>query len=131
MPNLDRIPPPDGGENDNPNRSSTEWMVVYVTHNLPEAHIVAGRLEHEGIRTIIHSPIGGNALGITIGSLGEITLLVNPEDYEMALAIIEPDTDPLLPEGGRDIIYYNDSFDDDDEYDDYDDYDDEGEYEDD
>jgi len=34
--------------------ASPEWVVVYVSHDLTDAHIVAGRLEVEGIRVFVY-----------------------------------------------------------------------------
>lgn len=86
-----------------------EWMVVYSTYDLSDAHVVAGRLEVDGIRAFIHRQAGAGALGITIGQLGEITVLVHPAQYKQALALLEPD-DPLdeLPDRTDDVIYHVD-----------------------
>ncbi len=67
------------------------WITVYVTSSMGEAHIVQGRLEHEGIPAFIHYAAGRSALGITIGQLGEIMVGVHPEDYDHAMAVLEPD----------------------------------------
>lgn len=82
-----------------------QWMVVYTTFNSPEAHIVAGRLESEGIPALVHQAPGASAIGIHIGSLGEVTVLVREDDYWKALAILEPDSPPLPPSSDDDIIY--------------------------
>jgi hypothetical protein len=84
---------------------SPEWMVVYISYDLTDAHIVAGRLEVEGIRVFVHQQVGARALGITIGSLGEVTVLVNAADYERALLILEPSELDALPDNTDDIIY--------------------------
>lgn len=72
--------------------------MVYVTHVMAEAHIIAGRLKYEGIPFHIHSQPGASAIGITIGRMGEIKVLVRPEYYEEALDLLFPDEDPPLPE---------------------------------
>jgi hypothetical protein len=95
-----------------------EWMVVYSTHDLNDAHIVAGRLEVEGIKSFIQRESLANVFGITFGALGGTNVLVNPEDYTRALAILEPDELYALSDDNEDIIYYNnhpDNDDDDDE----------------
>ncbi len=76
----------------------TSWMIVYITHNISEAHIVAGRLEYEGIKTIINHMAGRDAIGITFGKLGEVKLLVSPQDYDRAVAIIDPEMQEQLPD---------------------------------
>jgi hypothetical protein len=80
-----------------------QWMVVYTAFNSPEAHIVAGRLESEGIPAMVNQAPGANAIGIHIGSLGEVTVLVREEDYWRALMILEPESPALLPDA--DLIY--------------------------
>jgi hypothetical protein len=79
-------------------------MVVYTAYHSPEAHIVAGRLKSEGIPALVHQAPGANAIGIHIGSLGEVTVLVREEDYWRALEILEPDSPALLPDSDDDII---------------------------
>lgn len=91
-------------------QNRTEWMIVYVTPHLTDAQIVVGRLQHEGIPAFVDHMAGRGAFGITIGTWGEVRVLVHPKDYEMALDILEPDID-ALPEGDDDdddIIYYDD-----------------------
>jgi hypothetical protein len=82
-----------------------EWMVIYETPNEPEAHVIAGRLQVEGIQAIVYRQPGAAALGITIGRLGSITVLVRPSDYERSLALLEPDYLDELPDTTDDISY--------------------------
>ena len=90
-------------------------MIVYETSNDTEAHIVAGRLQVEGINAVVHRQPGAAALGITIGLLGSVTVLVRPVDYEQALAILDPDYPDELPETTDDITYIGIDHDDPDE----------------
>lgn len=80
-------------------------MVVYVTHNIHEAQIVAGRLEHEGIPALLHTEPGASAMGITIGRLGEIKVLVHPENYDIALNILFPEEAESLPEDVDRVVF--------------------------
>ena len=75
-----------------PQRDANEpdWMAVLVTHNLPEAHIVAGKLRANELDCLVHQEPGASALGITLGNLGEIKVLVAPADFERAEAILFP-----------------------------------------
>lgn len=88
-------------------------MVVYATYDFSDAHIVAGRLEVEGIKTMVYRQAGAGALGITIGSIGEITVLVHPSEEARALAILGEGDQDLLPDSTDDIVYYMDEDDDD------------------
>lgn len=92
-----------------------DWMIVYETPVETEAHIVAGRLNVEGIQAIVYRQPGAAALGITIGRLGSITVLVHPPDYERALALLEPDEYEELPNTTDDITYLGVEDDDNDE----------------
>ncbi|MYH64300.1 MAG: DUF2007 domain-containing protein [Chloroflexi bacterium] len=76
--------------------SDHTWIAVYITHNLPEAHIVLGRLRAHGIPAMLHQEAGASALGITYGNLGEIKLLVSPADYDQAAALLHDNSSPAL-----------------------------------
>ncbi len=96
--------------------SPTEWRVIYTTTSLPDAHIIAGRLQHEGIACWIHQPIGSSAMGITIGSLGTISVLVTPNDYDDAYDILyaeESGTSGELPDFSSDYYISGLDYDDD------------------
>jgi hypothetical protein len=62
------------------------WMVVYVAGSEPEAYVVAGRLESEGIPAFVHQEPVGRAYGLTVGPLGEVKVLVHSDDYDQATA---------------------------------------------
>ena len=75
---------------------SPQWAVVFSAHSLAEAHIVMGRLQANGIRAILQQEAVASAIGITIGSLGEIRVLVSPADYARAAALLADDDAPPL-----------------------------------
>jgi hypothetical protein len=83
-------------------------MVVYLTYNLSEAYIIAGRLEVEGVPAMVHRQAGAGAFGITVGSLGEVSVLVHPPDYERALAILDTDVPDELPSSTNNVVYFFD-----------------------
>lgn len=68
-----------------------DWVAVYITHNVPEAHIILGKLRVHDIPAMIHQEAGATAIGITLGNLGEIKILVSPADYECAAALLYPE----------------------------------------
>ena len=76
-----------------PKRSgnSPQWVAVYVTHNLPEAHILLGKLKAHDLPAMLHQEAGATALGITLGNLGEVKILVAPSDSERALELLYPE----------------------------------------
>ncbi len=83
-------------------------MVVYLTYNVYEAHIVAGRLESEGIPATVYQAAGANAIGIHIGPLGEVKVLVRPKDYDEAMAILFPEEPEQLMDDNDRIIFDDD-----------------------
>lgn len=87
---------------------NASWMVVYLTFNVGEAHIIAGRLESEGIEALVYQPAGANALGIRIGPLGEVKVLVRPIDYDRAEAILFPIEPEQLADDTNRIIFGDD-----------------------
>ena len=89
-----------------PQPSPVEWIVIYVTYNLPEAHIVAGRLQNEGVPAMVNSALGAGALGIIFGSLGAVRVLLHPSQYELALSILDEDVSAAaLPDDVDRIIF--------------------------
>jgi hypothetical protein len=91
-----------------------EWMIVYSTNDEADAHIVAGRLEVEGIKSFIQREALGGIFGITYGALGNVNVVVNPADYDRALSIIEPDELYALSDDNDEIVYLDPHLDDDD-----------------
>ena len=86
--------------------ASPQWMVVYVTYSVPEAHIIAGKLQHEDIPAMVHTQAGAGAIGITIGQLGEVAVLVSPRDYERALQVLEAPNTKHIPDTTDSISYH-------------------------
>ena len=68
-----------------------DWIAIYVTHNLPEAHIIVGKLRTYDIPAMLHQEAGATAIGITLGNLGEIKILVSPADYDRAVELLLPE----------------------------------------
>jgi hypothetical protein len=97
-----------------PSGKSSKWMVAFVTNDITEAHIVAGRLESEGIKAILDHMAGQSAIGLTIGNWGEVRVLVHPAEYELATAILYSEEYDELPDTTDDIVYYHDDFDEED-----------------
>jgi hypothetical protein len=86
------------------------WMVVHITHDLGGAHIVAGRLESEGIPAIVMPVAGASAMGLHMGMMGEVKVLVHPTHYDRALGILDADFGdaPALPDNTDTILFDND-----------------------
>lgn len=99
-----------------PRRSQSDgpqWIAVYITHNLPEAHIILGKLEAHQVPAMIHQEAGATALGITFGNLGEIKILVSPSDYKRAEALLFAESQDEIEASNRKIQVIWDEDDDD------------------
>ena len=94
-------------------------MVVYIATSEPEAYIVAGRLQSEGIEVFVHQEPIARAYGFSVGTLGEIKVLVSPEDYDRALTILDEDAEAYDTED-TDIVLDDDEDDYGDDTDEYD-----------
>lgn len=82
-----------------------EWIAIYISHNLQEAHIISGKLRAYDVPSMVHTVPGASAFGITYGNMGEIKVLIHPDDYDRAKEILEPDTPDEL-ESNTDKIQY-------------------------
>src|ERR1700709_2401337 len=105
----------------NPSNSlspSNAWMVVYIASSEPEAYIVAGRLNSEGIETFVHQEPVAKAYGFSGWRIRSTQGLVPAEDYDRALEIPIEDVEAAFCHAP--IILATDEFkkDYDDEYDD-------------
>lgn len=102
-------------------------MIVYIAHSEPEAYIVVGRLDSEGIPAFVQQEPLGRAYALNVGILGEIKVVVRAADYERAAAILDEDVDDSDDNEAYDEDEdYDEDFEGDDfEDDDYDDEDDE------
>lgn len=69
-----------------------EFITVYVAAGQPEAFIVKGRLEEEGIFVILRYESLGIIYGITVDGLGQVKVQVPQEMEERAKAILESGT---------------------------------------
>ncbi|MFQ5946880.1 MAG: DUF2007 domain-containing protein [Anaerolineae bacterium] len=61
--------------------------IVYRAAGEAEAHLIRGRLESEGVPTLLRTGTGG-AYGVPGGSLGGVDVLVPRSDVERARQIL-------------------------------------------
>lgn len=79
---------------------SQNWVQVYKTYGLPEAHIIVGQLQSEGIPAKVMPLEAGSHIGITVGKLGEVAVMVQEDRFDDAEELIfEP-----LPDNWADEI---------------------------
>ena len=65
------------------------WRVVFTASGIPQAKIITGRLETEGIPTRLKYEAAGPIYAITIDGLGEVKVLVPAEDAARACTVLE------------------------------------------
>ena len=61
-------------------REPIKWVIVSRTAGLAPAHIIAGRLQAEGIPVRVWQEAAGQAIGLTVGILGTGHVAV-PEEF--------------------------------------------------
>lgn len=67
---------------------NNEWVVLaYVPGDL-QAEILRGLLEAQGVPVFMSQESAGRAIGLTIGPLGEVTLLVRAGDLQEAQRVL-------------------------------------------
>ena len=74
--------------------TETKLTTVYVAGGLPEAQIIKGRLESEGIPAILSYESAGLVYGITTDGLGQVKVQVPPslaQDARDILKATEPE----------------------------------------
>jgi hypothetical protein len=64
------------------------WQVVFCASGMTQARIIAGRLESEGIAAHLQYDAVTNIYAITIDGIGEVRILVPPEDAGRAREIL-------------------------------------------
>ncbi len=64
------------------------WTDIYTTYDESEATIIRGFLENEGISCRIESS-RISQIPVSIGNIGEIKILVHPEDFDKAARAME------------------------------------------
>lgn len=69
-------------------RDDASWKVVAAVSGMTQANIVAGRLASEGIATRLRYEAAGSIYAITVDGLGEVRILVPPEDWEQARELL-------------------------------------------
>ena len=65
-----------------------QFTTIYVARGQPEAQIIKGRLEHEGIPAVLRYESAGLVLGITVNGLGQVEVQVPSSHAEEARQIL-------------------------------------------
>ncbi len=76
------------------------WIDIYTTYDESEAAIISGFLENEGISSRVESS-RVSQIPVSVGKIGEIRILVHPEDFDKAAKIMEAARVQRPDEAGR------------------------------
>lgn len=66
---------------------------LIVVEGLMEAEIIKSKLESFEIPSMLKFESAGRLMGITMDGLGEVQVMVSPEDYDKAMEIINSESD--------------------------------------
>lgn len=70
------------------NPQAAELVEVYATQGHPRAHVIKSKLEAAGIPSILSYDSASLLFGITVDGLGQVRVLVRPEDAEEARRLL-------------------------------------------
>ncbi|MCK6627355.1 MAG: DUF2007 domain-containing protein [Anaerolineae bacterium] len=65
-----------------------KWVIIRANLSPGEAVVIRGRLESEGIPTVLQQEAVGVVLGLTVGPLGSARVFVPEDRFEEAEAIL-------------------------------------------
>lgn len=75
---------------------------VYVTSGLLQAEIIKGKLESNGIPTLLRYESLGPVLGLTVDGLGQVEVWVPADQAELAYALLHESDDQ--PDNGQTAV---------------------------
>jgi len=75
-------------------------VTIYQAMGQPEAEIIRGRLEVEGILAIFKYESLGSVYGLTVNGLGQVKVQVPAKYADRALELISVDTGETEMDGG-------------------------------
>lgn len=65
------------------------WVVVETVTGSLNAEILRGLLQAQGIDAMLSQEGAGRALGLEVGPMGEVDILVSPENVQVARKLID------------------------------------------
>jgi hypothetical protein len=75
-------------------------VVVYTSQGPWGAEVVRAKLEAAGIHAMLRYEAIGRVLGLTVDGLGQVEVLVNPEDEALARELVEEEDSAADAEEG-------------------------------
>ena len=82
-------------------KDSSKLVTIHVANNLPEAEIIKGRLEFEGIPAILKYESAGRVIGVTVDGLGQIEIQVPLAQEKKATEILSREESDYPTEPGQ------------------------------
>ena len=76
------------------NPQAAELVEVYATQGHPRAHVIKSKLEAAGIPSILSYDSASLLFGITVDGLGQVRVLVRPEQAEDARKLLTEEQPP-------------------------------------
>ena len=67
---------------------AVDWKLIKKVYNHAEAEVIKGMLEAQGAEVLLAQEGAAKAIGINVGSLGEIQIHVRSEHEEMASQLV-------------------------------------------
>jgi hypothetical protein len=68
---------------------SEDWIVLDEVSGMLQAEILRGLLESQEIPTVLSQEGAGRALGLTVGSMGNVQILVPAKDQDRARELLD------------------------------------------
>ena len=76
------------------NPQAAELVEVYATQGHPRAHVIKSKLEAAGIPAMLSYDSASLLFGITVDGLGQVRVLVRPEQAEEARKLLTEEQPP-------------------------------------
>jgi hypothetical protein len=65
------------------------WILLHKVHNHGESEVIRGMLEAQDIDVLLAQEGAAKAIGLNVGTLGEIQIHVKAEDIETAQELLQ------------------------------------------
>ncbi len=65
-----------------------DWILLKTVYNIAESEVIKGMLEAQEIKVLLEQEGAAKAIGLNVGSLGEIQILVKSSDKELANEVL-------------------------------------------
>ncbi len=81
------------------NEKTAKWVTVYKAWGFPEAHIVRGLLESNGIKCVLESAAAPSVHVFNVDGMGEVRVKVMAQDARDAGELVRESAEPEVMNG--------------------------------